>query len=71
MQMGNTIVIKMEDRGGATALVCPRCDTTNIHHSSVKVYDRAEDAASTVVTTVRDGCAGVAATESSKAGNLL
>jgi len=40
---------------GQTNLKCPRCGWDYLHLRSVTIYDRAEDAEVTSVTTVRDG----------------
>ena len=37
------------------ALVCPNCSEDYLHHHSITIYDRTEDADLTTVTTVNDG----------------
>jgi hypothetical protein len=41
--------------GADSALVCPRCRETDLHHGRVTVFDRPEDGEITAVTTVHDG----------------
>lgn len=39
----------------ASLLFCPRCDSGNLHHIGVTVFDRQEDAATVVKTEVAAG----------------
>lgn len=48
--------IKTRPYGRGTAdLLCPRCGSANLHHTGVTVYDRGEDRATVVETTVSGG----------------
>jgi hypothetical protein len=47
----NNIAVRM---GGGTEadLLCPRCQSPNLHHSKVVAFNRAEDDANLIVTTI-------------------
>lgn len=45
-------LVKIEGFFDNQYLLCPKCGGTYLHHCDVIVYDRAEDAAYTQVTTV-------------------
>lgn len=63
------VPIFTEDMGGALDLLCPRCGADLLHHLSVTVCDRGEDAAHVLRTTVQQGSVAVDTTTSVQARN--
>jgi hypothetical protein len=53
----------MQDMGGATDLLCPRCKEDLLHHLNVSVFDRSEDAHSAVLTKVQNATVSIAVTD--------
>jgi hypothetical protein len=43
--------ILLFDAGGAMDLLCPRCGADGLHHTGLKIIDRAEDEEIATVTT--------------------
>lgn len=62
------LVTLNEGYGLGNTLLCPCCGGEYLHHESVKVYDRNEDAKQTRVTMVGSTIA-VATTDSERSGN--
>ncbi len=48
---------------------CPRCNADNLHHSTVTVFDRGEDAEMVTKTTVTGATASMEMAPSKEAGN--
>jgi|GEM_PF-1153994 len=56
-------------RGSATALLCPRCGDSYLHHRSVVTFDRSEDAETVLRTGVEVGKTTVQLVPQADSGN--
>jgi hypothetical protein len=57
--------IRIEDMGGASDLLCPRCGADLLHHFSVSVFDRSEDAETVVLTKIEKTTVSMMLTDNS------
>lgn len=61
--------VKLEERGGRTVLLCPRCGSGSLQHLGVAVYERADKAPFALQVSTRRSNVGIEMVDADQADN--